>query len=652
MSKNQVSKKSIKKVSTSDSEEEFKEPTPKTKIFNDQLQFTKDKYDTKPEDTWFKNFEEEKMYYDYLEIFIQGNNTIDTKAIKDALVRNSHQCVMNAILLILLNNYHIKTTPKTNKFHSVYIFDHKTTIYKLIDRDRLQSLLTKELIMTLKSFIGFNQYAISNIKKECIKKAKNRKNSKKGRLDKNGFEMDSDDDDDEEDTSEINELELEIDHLTNILQNVETAHFMKQVISLFCNNEKIYDEEFEDILDSNHHVINFKNRILDNKTGKFRKRTPNDYYTKTLDFNYNTKYDKVIYNKIDDIFTKVCNNDEKLKELMRRWFGYCMTGDTSIQVAMWVIGHLASNGKSTLISAFVNMFSIYTYKLHNETFNKNFKNRHKQFSETKNMRFLYVEEQDKEKLDVQIYKDILDGIKIAGNEILYGTAEEIKIFFKLMFASNKYPNITSDRGTNRRTACVEFSNVFQNMDKLTDEQKEEKNKRKIYEIDTNINSKEGYFTRDDYKLGLFHYLLFGMKTFYEKKFKDSGLDDALDHWRSIVAEGDHMKIFLDATYDITENPEDRIHKDEFTEQYKLHYPKLDKISWLTLLGDVKTAGLQYDPQLRSTSMRYDSDKKSYRNEKGSIVGIKLQEGVKNVRKSKDKKNNLDAYDVTGVVIEV
>lgn len=87
--------------------------------------------------------------------------------------------------------------------------------------------------------------------------------------------------------------------------------------------------------------------------------------------------------------------------------------------------------KSTIAKLFMNSLPIYSIKLNKRTFNKDYNKSHKQFVKIKKpIRFVYIEELDEKKLDVDLLKDFVDGDQIGGNEVMYGTCEDIDIYSK------------------------------------------------------------------------------------------------------------------------------------------------------------------------------------------------------------------------------
>jgi phage/plasmid-associated DNA primase len=137
-----------------------------------------------------------------------------------------------------------------------------------------------------------------------------------------------------------------------------------------------------------------------------------------------------------------------------------MTGETKQQKFLCTIGHSAQNGKSTLAKMFDNTFSIYSMKLDKQTFTKDYSKRQKQFALIrKPVRFVYIEEMDRNKLDGDVLKDFVDGDKI-NNEIMYGTSETIILQCKLNLISNNNINFDTDSGIKRRGYSQKFTNKF------------------------------------------------------------------------------------------------------------------------------------------------------------------------------------------------
>ena len=147
----------------------------------------------------------------------------------------------------------------------------------------------------------------------------------------------------------------------------------------------------------------------------------------------------------------ISNDNVDIVEFNLSWFAYCLTGITKEQKMLFIIGHTAGNGKSTLTTMFESAFNIYSKKIGNNKFDVNNNKKHKTFAGiNKIIRYVYMEEMNKKKIDIDILKDFVDGNKIGSNEVMYGTTSDIIINCKLTVFSNHNPNFDSDYGMRRR----------------------------------------------------------------------------------------------------------------------------------------------------------------------------------------------------------
>ena len=386
----------------------------------------------------------------------------------------------------------------------------------------------------------------------------------------------------------------------NIAKNIsETVAY-----SICCPN-------FSKALEKVNDVINFPNGILNIRTLEFRERTALDLYEKSLDFNYDIKIDEAIHKKIEDIFLQIYNGKRSLVKGIKEFYGYCMTGSTIMQRAMFSIGHTAANGKTTLIEAFVLMFSCYSKKMNRQVFSEQLNNKHKHFSDLPAIRFAYIEEIKKdEKQDSSSLKDAIGSSKLGGVEVLYGTTKDIEIGFKLMFTANCTPKFEGDAGMDRRGLLLEHTNQFLDPIRFKQEQKKnpEKINKSIFLGDPTLISK---FSKSEYKLALLQILLPYAKMFYEKNTCDNWIP-YINNWAKCCHSNDRVTVYVDECYQITnDHKNDKVTKDFFIHEYEKFY-KLNNIGWPKLLNDVKRLGLTYEGQLRHNGST-----------KGILTGIKF-----------------------------
>jgi phage/plasmid-associated DNA primase len=538
----------------------------------------------------------------------------------EILERCTHKLVSDLVMLLPKENY---ITTIIDKNITVFFFNITKKLYEIIKEDRIRAAIQKIVLEFAnskyekegKEFITISEKMediknkINDIKKK-LKKIDTKTETPEKKILESAIEQL------ESESNMLNivrEFKIEVlKKFNKVLSNLENVPFMDNVTKIFITEKSLFKENFADILDKRMDVFNFKNGLVELRTGLFRERTSDDYFTITLDYDFHHEYDKQILEKIDKkIILRVCNDDPKLAEIYKSFLGYGMTGETSEQRALWNIGQTAQNGKTKVIEAYEQMAHIYCVKLNSKTFNENFQNKHKQLAKLKLARVAYLEEIERKTMDIQAYKDYVGGKKIGGNEILYGTAESIRIYFKLIFISNKFPKFKSDAGMKRRGFCIEHTNLFYD----TKQYEANKHKKGVYLKDTTLDEQ---FEKDEYKLAFFHLLLPYAMRYYQTKLTEVDVTPLIEKWENICCENDNMAQFLEENYEITDNDGDRIHKDDFLKHYQNYY-NLNKMTWNTLINDVKRLGLKYDRTKRAN------------NKKGAIIGL--------IRKNTNENNN-------------
>jgi phage/plasmid-associated DNA primase len=405
--------------------------------------------------------------------------------------------------------------------------------------------------------------------------------------------------------------------ITKIMNKCTSYNNIQSVIKL--TKPLLKDEYFEAEIDSCRYVINFMNGIYNLKTGIFRERTKEDNITKCLQFNYNESVDNKIKEDIMNVLLRISNDDVDLLEFNLGWLGYCLTGETKEQKFLMMIGYSAGNGKSTMAKMFMHSLPIYSEKIDKKTFTIGYNNSHKQFARIKKpVRFVCIEEMDRTKLDTDLLKNFVDGDKHI-NEVLYKTTENIKLYCKIYCTSNKDPNFESDEGMKRRGLLVTLTNRFldkREYDSLQD-------KTGVYLRDTKLDSKFEY--NDDYKMAFISILIPYAKKYYDTDELYTTVD-VKEGFINLCNDNDMMKTFIEDYIIITNNQEDKMHRDKFTEYYNAAYNT--RYKWSSLMSDVKRY-LTYNRQIRSD------------NKQGSIIGIKHIYDDEGKEKYNKAINNLD-----------
>lgn len=236
-------------------------------------------------------------------------------------------------------------------------------------------------------------------------------------------------------------------------------------INRFKDNlaEFVKDDEFESKLDTNPYKIAFKNGIYDIKTKVFVKKIQPSYYlSKTLDFDFDENVNEENIKYIHNEITKICNMNEDCKEYYLSILAYSLCGDPSKYEDMYcLIGQSASNGKSKLIEALMEIFPIYVGKSNVKVLESNFDKKHKFLLDFTKYRILYLNEFDEKKMiDSAIFKDLADGDSIS-NEVMFGTTDNLKLKAKPFITSNYTPKFDKqDKGVERRYKHLQFNSVF------------------------------------------------------------------------------------------------------------------------------------------------------------------------------------------------
>ena len=363
--------------------------------------------------------------------------------LKQTIKGSNEQTVVEYFLSITKNV--IKCTEINEKKMVFYIYDHQYQFYKKIETLILEKIFREELILNLtKELKKFPRNKVTLFKK-----------------------------------------------LSKLIFKIGTHIFCMNCIKVLAS--KVYDKEFSWNLDKCRDTINFRNGNICLKTGKFRKRTNKDYVSKILDYDYQEKHDNEKMKEIAQIYLNIFNDDPECLESAFNFLGYSLTGQTGAQKMLFIVGPSASNGKSTNFKIFEKCFPIYCKKIDSATFNENNQKRHKTFAEIENIKLLYVEEPKKGNQDVDIIKDIVDGNKIGGNEVMYGTIKDIVLMCKIAFCSNNYPTFPPDFGIERRVFLFLLKNKFiekHNYDSLND--------KKGYYIKDNYYYKKLFYTSRQY----------------------------------------------------------------------------------------------------------------------------------------------------------
>lgn len=387
---------------------------------------------------------------------------------------------------------------------------------------------------------------------------------------------------------------------TTLLRNLGSKNKAMNLSSFVIETLIRKTDNFSDDKEKNTHLLNFRNGCYDLIKNEFRQRTKKDCVSIILNYDYKQSQERDI-NKVKDIIRSISNDDEETLGFMLNYLGYCLTGETKAKKFLILYGASASNGKTTLQEIFSKCLNVYSYKIDRETFNYKYDKFHKQLIQCQRpKRMVFLEEMNKNKLDISKLKEFVDGNDINCN-IMYGTSDLVKVTSKLIIATNNSPVFDTDEGIQRRGLILECKNRF--VDK--NDYEKLKGKKGIYLKDEGIMN---LFNDSKYILAFVNLLIpYAVKFYKEGLIVPKEINNA---FKELCEENDTMKDFINSQFEITNDDSDRIGKDDFVMMYNEKF-KL-KLRFRQLLSDIKRLGIVYERQKRCNG------------KKGCLVGIKYK----------------------------
>jgi hypothetical protein len=323
---------------------------------------------------------------------------------------------------------------------------------------------------------------------------------------------------------------------------------------------QLTDNEFETKLDVLKYQIAYKNGILDLKSLYFREGIfGSDYITKTIPYNYevSTETDRTIVLKE---LLKICNMNQAHLDYYLSYLGYAMTGDSQrLQQFWYMLGQTASNGKSVIFEALMEVIPNYIVKIENTAFEMGNNAIHKEIATWRGARIGWVNELTKKKQDAELFKQIADGTTIK-YKVMYGNSSNMNINFKMCVVSQHTISINADKGVARRLKVMKMNSSF--MDHYTEDDYVNCHFKK----DTNF----GVLLQTQYKFALMDIIYSYSKRFYENDFK---MCEYPDEWKQeteeSVASNNDFDDFFNSHFEIDKDAvlSKRV-VDEIVGQYK------------------------------------------------------------------------------------
>ena len=287
---------------------------------------------------------------------------------------------------------------------------------------------------------------------------------------------------------------------------INGSGYMSQLIKNL--RPQLTDNDFETKLDVLKYQVAYKNGVFDLKLLTFREGIlGNDFITKTIPYNYEQSNEADRTSVLKELL-KICNMKQEHLDYYLSYFGYAMTGDSQkIQQFFYMLGQTASNGKSVLFEALMEIIPNYIVKIESTAFEINNNAIHKEIATWKGARIGWVNELSKKKQDPEIIKQIADGTSIK-YKVMYGIGSNMPITFKMCIVSNNSISINADRAIARRLKILQ-------MDSLFDEKFTEDN---FAECKFKKDTKFGELLQNKYKFALMDIIYSYSKKFIDDDF--------------------------------------------------------------------------------------------------------------------------------------
>jgi P4 family phage/plasmid primase-like protien len=345
---------------------------------------------------------------------------------------------------------------------------------------------------------------------------------------------------------------LEILYTPEFYKACKSKHLMPLIESQFYN-QKIMTK-----MDNNKELFPVKNGVINLKTGEFRKRTKDDYFS----FELNVEWKGLDYNTddIDNFFNDIMLNDKAMILYLQKLLGYSISGYINEQkfVIMWGNG---GNGKGVLQNLLKKLLGKYYRQLTNDVVMETKKSLAGSASphlmQLLGARLAFVDESEMGgKLNESTVKNITGGTAITARP-LYGNPITFEPTFQLFLLTNHKPEINVNLSIERRLVLIPFLAEFKN------------------ENNYDQNNQKHRLGNKDIELNLLHKLdqLLVWLINGSVKYFDKGLGEVpikiIDATKEYLNENDDLGNFLKETFDVDINS--FVYHNDLFDKYKQQY---------------------------------------------------------------------------------
>ena len=207
-------------------------------------------------------------------------------------------------------------------------------------------------------------------------------------------------------------------------------------------------------LDRDPWALNCRNGTLDLKTGELRQHKKSDYITRLVNIDYDPA---AVCPTFDAFINRIMQGNPNLVNYVRRFIGYCLTGETTEQTLVFFYG-TGANGKTTLLTIIEQLLGDFSSTSSADLLmQRDHRGTGNDLAALRGARVASISEfNDSEQLDEARIKTLTGGDSVSCR-FLYGEFFSYRPQFKIILVGNHKPRIRGrDLGIWRRIHLLPF----------------------------------------------------------------------------------------------------------------------------------------------------------------------------------------------------
>ena len=398
----------------------------------------------------------------------------------------------------------------------------------------------------------------------------------------------------------LSETELKYIQISKQYKHIFKKYYIGEYLDellekLFAGDDIVFDNTISQ--------IHFKNGYMDLNDLQFKKREIGKHFITNYinrDYKQSTKkqQEKILQN------IKMIYPNESDRECILKYFGSALSGlSNKDQDTLFLLG-LGSSGKSFILSLTDACIGCYFKELKSDTFSLNNSKADKilnTFQNNPQVRISWINEMEDARIDSSLFKKFCDG-QLTTTQLYKDGSFTIPHYSKAIITANTMPNLKVDTGISRRFRG------FTHQSNFTDDKNLVNPANNVYEKDTSLleniikeNLLDAWF--DILSLRCNEWLN-GSKIVFTKNF-----DETRD---TVMLSNDWIQDFIDTNLKITNNPDNRIAKNEMLVAIKAQFPN-KYISQIQLISALKDKKIDYNAKFRCEKLQ------------GCFVGVVFQD---------------------------